>query len=442
MLQRFRSAAADVGIEGRLAMSIVLSPKHEQTPERIEEVDGVESPQFDDEIVVAESSTDSTASPSIDFTLEHYPACPHLWRQPFAAAIWLTKTLFAVASALVVLSVVASLPLLNFLALGYLLDAQGRVARTGRISQAVPLIGLAPRISSIVIGVWCCLLPLRLIATTAADAELIDPGSWVARNWRIVLAMASCATAVHLCLAIARGGRLTCFLRPIKNARWFWTQYRQGDYFTRAGEAVHSFGRALQLPYHFRLGLFGFAQTFAWIVFPTILFGVLQDTSKPGQVIITLIGGLMLTCVLAWAPFLQARFAAENRFGAGFDWKLVRELYRRRPAVLSLSVALLFALSLPLYIFKVAAPPRDAMWMMTIFFVPIIYPAKILVGFAYYWANRKADRAWFAWRWAWSLLLTAAIGFYVFLLFFTPAIGAYGRRVLFEHPALLLPSPF
>jgi hypothetical protein len=34
------------------------------------------------------------------------------------------------------------------------------------------------------------------------------------------------------------------------------------------------------------------------------------------------------------------------------------------------------------------------------------------------------------------------MGLFLFLLFLTPAIGALGRRVLFDHHALLLPTPF
>ena len=45
-------------------------------------------------------------------------------------------------------------------------------------------------------------------------------------------------------------------------------------------------------------------------------------------------------------------------------------------------------------------------------------------------------------RWPWFVALIPALAFYVFLLFFTPAIGANGRAVLLEHPALTLPVPF
>jgi hypothetical protein len=38
--------------------------------------------------------------------------------------------------------------------------------------------------------------------------------------------------------------------------------------------------------------------------------------------------------------------------------------------------------------------------------------------------------------------MMTALGLYVFGLFFTPAIGAAGRAVLFQHHGILLPWPF
>jgi hypothetical protein len=45
-------------------------------------------------------------------------------------------------------------------------------------------------------------------------------------------------------------------------------------------------------------------------------------------------------------------------------------------------------------------------------------------------------------RLAASATLLGLLAVYLAVLFFMPAIGAFGRRVLFEHHALLLPTPF
>ena len=100
------------------------------------------------------------------------------------------------------------------------------------------------------------------------------------------------------------------------------------------------------------------------------------------------------------------------------------------------------ALSLPLYLFKVAAPPRDALWYFTLIFVVTIYPAKIFVAWVYARAIRRQRRQWWPIRWIFRMAAVPLLAFYLFLLFFTPAIGAAGRRVLLDHHALLLPTPF
>ena len=103
---------------------------------------------------------------------------------------------------------------------------------------------------------------------------------------------------------------------------------------------------------------------------------------------------------------------------------------------------ILYAQSLPLYLFKVAALPQDVYGLITPIFIASIYPAKILIGWAYSKAVRAEKRAWRILRWPLSLMLFPLLAFYVFVLFFTPAIGAKGRAVLFQHHGILLPWPF
>jgi len=181
---------------------------------------------------------------------------------------------------------------------------------------------------------------------------------------------------------------------------------------------------------------------FAWLFIPTALFSALRDTAKPVQVLLTLIGGAMLIAFLTWVPFLQAHFAAEQRSRAMFELKTIRELYRRSPVAMYLSIVVLYALSLPLYLFKIVQLPQDVYWLLTPIFIASIYPAKILIGWAYSRAIRKEKRAWVIVRWPLWLAVVPLLGIYVFILFFTPAIGAAGRAVLFQHHGILLPWPF
>ena len=366
--------------------------------------------------------------------------------RPAAGAVlgflgWLIRSLFGTACLILVLAVVAAIPVVNLLALGYLLEVEGRLARSGKLRDAFPLIDLAPQLGSIVIGMWAFIFPLYLLAQAAAEAHLIDAGSRADTGLHVLVRLLAVVVTVHVCLALARGGSFSCFLRPIKNVRWLIQRLRDDDYWDKASAAVRDFVAGWRLKHHFLLGLKGYLGAMAWLVFPTALFAATNKT-EGGPIIVTLIGGALLVLVLTWVPFLQAHFAAQNRFGAMFELQKVCHIYRSAPFAWTVTMVITFTLALPMYLFKIALPPSDAMWMVTIVFIISIYPVKVITGWAYHRAATREKRASFALRWFTRLLLLPMLTLYVFLLFFTQFIGEHGKRVLFEHHAFLLPAPF
>jgi hypothetical protein len=74
--------------------------------------------------------------------------------------------------------------------------------------------------------------------------------------------------------------------------------------------------------------------------------------------------------------------------------------------------------------------------------VVTIFPARIAVGWATGFALRRARDRWRILRWVTAAVLVPAVALLLVLLFITPAIDALGRRVLFDHHAILLPTPF
>ncbi len=377
-----------------------------------------------------------------ELVADRLPPFPLPWRNPIRCLAWLARTLFGLASLTLLLAISAAVPIINFWTLGYLLDVTGRIGRQRHLRAAFPLLGLAPLFGAIVLGTWLCVLPLRLLAGAAADAALIDPGGPVARRWHFALMIASWAMIVHLVLALARGGSLSCFVRPIKNGRWLWARWRDRDYWERASTAIDQFVAGLNVRKYFSIGWRGFVGSFAWLFIPTAMYATLQNPDKPGQVIITILGGVMLLLTLLWVPLLQAHFAAQNRLSAFKELKTVRELFRRAPFAWTFAIVLTYLLALPLYVVKAFSPPQDAMWFITIIFGVSIYPAQVAIGWAYQRSQRRPDRAWWVWRSLCKPVLIGLVAVYVFLLFFTPVIAEHGRRVLFEHHALLLPSAF
>jgi len=390
--------------------------------------------------------TDQTAIEQItedDAVEMRLPPFPRPWKHPLRSAGWLIRVGFGAGSLLLLLAVIAAIPIVNFLALGYLLDAEGRVARSGRIRDSVPLIHLAPRLGSIALGFWLWLLPLRFLAGFAADAQLIAPDGLATRRFQIGLTVAWVLISIHLCLALARGGSLGCFFRPLKNLRWLLKRLRSHDYWTTASTAVRGFVRQLELRRHFVLGLKGFAVAFVWLVVPTALYAAMKEL-KPGPGFVTIGGGVLLLWVFAWIPFLQARFASQGRWRSGLELRETRELFRHAPFAWLIAVIGVYVLSLPLYLTKVVLPPADAMWLLTLVFIATIYPARILTGWAYHRAVRRREsglRSRFITRLFVKALMTPLLAIYVFILFFTQFISEHGKQALFEHHAFLLPWP-
>ena len=381
-----------------------------------------------------------------EFDLEgRLPPLPHVFRHPLRATAWLIRALFGLASLVLMLAILAAVPIVNFVSLGYLLEAEGRAGRSGRFRSAFPLLGLAPRIGSIALGVWLWMIPLRLLSTAVADAQLIDPRSTATFVLRALTYVAWAAITLHVCLALARGGSLGCFVRPLKNVLWFAQQWRAGTYFATASRHIREFVSGLRLRHHFLLGVRGFVGALIWLIVPTALYAAVRH-SEGGEITMTVAGGLLLVPVFAWVPFLQAHFAATNRFGAFRELRTIRRLFGYAPFCWLLAVIVVYVLALPLYLFKVALPPSDAMWFVTLVFVVSIYPARIATGLAYHRAVRREKegedfQSWWITRMFVRLLMLLLIGAFVFLLFFTQFIGEEGTRELLQHPAFLLPWP-
>lgn len=412
---------------------------------------------------------------------------------------WLLRTLFGIVSLILLLAVVAAIPIVNFLALGYLLEVEGRVGRSGRLRDAFPLLDVAPRLGSIVLGIGISIIPLRFLAHAAADARLIDPGSASDILLNLLVPVVAIVLTVHLCLALAFGGSLWKFVRPLviplavllpvvlllavprlmigvvavtglvgflmhRPESWSWFVSRMKawlsltliparsffadlgrltttGYWTQAAAAVRDFIAALRLKHHFLLGLKGYIGAMLWLGIPTALFAAANKT-EGGPILVTILGGLLLIVVLSWVPFLQAHYAAENRFGAMFELRTVRALYKNAPFSWTVTMLITLTLALPLYLFKIALLPSDAMWLATTVFIVSIYPVKVITGWAYHRALTREKRAHFTLRWLTRLVLLPLLTLYVFLLFFTQFIGEHGKGVLFEHHAFLLPAPF
>jgi hypothetical protein len=351
-----------------------------------------------------------------------------------------SEWLFGAATLLVGLAVLAAVPVLQFLSLGYLLEAGGRVARTGRLRDGFIGVRLAARLGGLVLGSWLVFLPARFVAGLARSAQVIDPGGRIAAGWRVGLSVLLGLTALHVAAACLRGGRFRYFLWPF-NVVWLLRRVARGGYYAEARDAVWETAAALRLPYYFWLGVRGFFSALVWLAIPITLLARGQRPT-PGAPLVGFLGGVLLAIVLLYLPFLQMRLAAANRFAEVFRPRAVRADFRRAPWAFAFAFTLTLLFALPLYLLKIEIVPREAEWLPGLVFVAFIFPARLATGWALARAaRREAPRHWF-FRWTGRLPLLPVAAFYVLVVFFTQYTSWNGVWSLYEQHAFLVPVPF
>jgi len=347
--------------------------------------------------------------------------------------------IFGLVALLALLAACSVIPVLNFLSLGYLLHVSGTIARTGRIRDGFIGVRKASVIGSIAAGIWLVVWPARLVSGMWRDAELIAPGSSVAKAWHAGLVVVIVVVIAHIVWACVRGGRLRHFLwpQPLRLVRWL----RTPEKFGHLQRIVTDYIVGLRLPFYFWLGLRGFVGALAWLIVPVGILLVATRLPVGASVLLSLLGGMLLMLVAIHLPFLQARFAQTDRFSALFELREVRRLFQRAPLAfwVSLLVTLLFAV--PLYLLKIELTPRELAWLPSLLFVLFIFPARVLTGWAMSRATRREQpRHWF-WRWT-ARLGIVPIGFaYVIVVYVTPYLSWNGSLSLLEQHAFLVPAP-
>lgn len=357
-------------------------------------------------------------------------------RSLFSGVEWL----FGLACVLVGLAFLSAVPILQFLCLGYLLEAGARVAKSGRVRDGFIGVRTAARIGGMVLGCWLFLLPVRFVSDLAYSATIIDPTGHAAQVWRRRLFVLMVFTLIHLIAACARGGKLRYFLWPL-NFVWLIRRLLRGGYYAEARDAVWQQVVDFRLRHYFTLGVRGFVAAVAWLVVPVSLIA-LGRAGTPLATLLGFVGALLLAIVLLYLPFLQLRVAIENRLSAAWDVGSVRRAYQRAPwaFVASLIATLLFAL--PLYLLKIEVVPREAAWLPGVVFMLFIFPARLLTGWAMGRAARRETRRHFVFRWTGRLPMLPVAALYVLIVFFSQYTSWNGVWSLYEQHAFLVPVPF
>src|SRR6266545_265141 len=295
----------------------------------------------------------------------------------FGAVGLFAEWCFGVVSLFGGLAVLAAIPVGQFLALGYLLESSGRVARTGRLRDGFIGVRTAARFGGIALAVFLMWLPLYFLSIQAEAARIIDPNGRIARQWEGWLTLLATIFALHVIAAILRGGRFRHFVNPL-NLVWLVLRAFEGGLYTEARDRLWDTVVGLRLPHYFWLGVRGFLGAFLWLAIPLMLLGLGHRAPAVG-----VLGGLMLAAVVLYVPFLQVRFARDNRLRAFREFKQVRAAFRRTPLAFALALWVHLLFAIPLYILKIEVIPRDLVFLEGLMFLLFIFPARLLGGWAY-----------------------------------------------------------
>ncbi len=361
-------------------------------------------------------------------------------KQAWLGLCSLSEWIFGFFSLLVGLSLLATIPVVQFLSLGYLLESSGRIVRTGRVRDGFVGVRKAARVGSIVLGTWIVLWPARFVSELWYSSYLLNGPSREAALLRVALVLTIGVTVVHIVWAWFRGGKLRHFLwpAPLRLVR----RIRQGGIYPEARDATWDFLASLRIRTYFMLGAKGFFTAGMWLFVPVSMLVLAPRLPNPGGVLIGMLGALLFSAVLIYLPFLQARFGETHSVATMFDLRAVRARFRRAPIAFGIALTATLLSALPLYLLKAELVPREAAWLPSLVFIVFMYPARLAAGWAIARSQRIDHARHFIFRWSSRLSMVPVVAFYVLIVYFTQYVSWYGGLSLYEQHAFLLPVPF
>jgi hypothetical protein len=294
-----------------------------------------------------------------------------------------------------------------------------------------------------ILGVALMVLPVQLLSSLYASAQVIDPDGPATRRWGVGLTWLTAVVGIHIALACLHGGRLRDFVWPIGNLIWLVRRLSGGRFYTEPRDALWNFVVSLRLPYYFWLGARGFCGALAWLAVPITLMALGRQVPPLG-----LLGAWYFALLLLVLPFLQMQFAAQDRFRALFELGGVLRRFARAPWAFALAQFVTLLLALPLYLFKIEIAVRDVGGIPSLFFVLaclvfilFIYPARLCTGWAYACAERREQRSNLFFIFTGLLMMIPGTAFYVGFVWLTQFVSQKGFASLYEQHPFLLPIP-
>ncbi len=362
---------------------------------------------------------------------------------------WIRSTisfLWRTVSLIVLLSVVATIPLLQFASFGYMLEVSSRIARGQPARSCFPGTEIAGRMLVILNCVSLSWLPVWFIADMAYTAELIEQGGDAASRLRLAARLVSVLWVFWVVWAVFRGGKLRHFLwpAPILAVRSVFRQSVRRE----AEDRLWEFITSLSLPRLLWLGLMASIGALVWLVLPSSFIAIgLIGNGNAGTGLVGLVGAMLMWWVLLHLPFLQIQMAREGRLLSVFDIRSARRSFRRAPWSFCLATWATFVLAVPLYLLRIEPIPEELWWILSFFFVILMFPAKLCTGWAlrrskyHNPANAASVVHWF-WRYCAWLPQIAVVLVYLGVLYLAKFALWEGTASIYLQHAFLPPVPF
>jgi len=361
-------------------------------------------------------------------------------RRWYAWPFWGLGRCWDLLSLGVLLAVVAAVPVLQFASLGYILFAAGRLANGHPWRSALPGSRIAGKLGTFAMLATISWIPVYVLTDLAYSAQLLQPNSATARMWRIGAFTFAAAWVVHIGWAAMRGGRWWHFLwpAPIHFVRAIW----RPSHWSQSADRLYDLAARLQLVKLWWLGARATAGALLWTCVPVSLMIIGERAQNfEAAPLVGFIGAVAMMVVMLYLPLLQVHMAAKNRFTEIFNVIAIRQSFMRAPWFCALSLLVLCGLAIPLYLLRIEAAPSELVWVPSLVFVAFMLPAKLLIGAALGYANKREKRRHWVSRWPAWLISVASVAIYVGALYIAQFIAWQGAYVMYFQHAVLVPAP-
>jgi len=358
--------------------------------------------------------------------------------------MWTMRLLFDYLSLVTVLAIMTAIPVIQLIAFGYLLDVAGRLAGGGKLRDALDWLRPAGQLGlAIAATVWLG-LPIHFLTHWARAAELVSPGTMQAEAFRTVAVILVFLAIPYLGWAWARGGRLRHYLWP-EPVRFLKQAWRPTTWFSAADRLAEFIG-SWRLVKRFWLGVRGAVATLIWLLPATVIIAANRSGETGLAGVVGALALILMGISLMYLPMLQTHFAAENRLGAMFALRTIRNDFCHAPwAWLGAMALSLVILPIPLYLLKIEPPPSELVWLPTWFFIVLMLPARIACGLA---LRRARSRPLPTGKLAWvsralvRLLIPPIVGVYLLFVYLSQYVTWNGLQTWVQQHAVLVPVPF